>query len=154
MQGGTKPCASLVAKFQKSKAPLLTFFMFAPRPGGRGGGVGEGGGTAISIHIKLVPSSGSLHWRFAAWNPLPHLPPGIHRFTPLVTSLPNVPPSPCHSVLTLLYSQYEYLILCIYVFIFCLSYYNVNSTGSIDRGVDTEDVVHIHSGIVLSHKKE
>ena len=25
---------------------------------------------------------------------------------------------------------------------------------SIDRGVDKEDVVHIHSGILLSHKKE
>ena len=25
---------------------------------------------------------------------------------------------------------------------------------SIDRGVDKEDVVYIHNGIVLSHKKE
>ena len=25
---------------------------------------------------------------------------------------------------------------------------------SIDRGIDKEDVVHIHSGILLSHKKE
>ena len=34
--------------------------------------------------------------------------------------------------------------------------YSQNSLGkmSIDRGVDKEDVVHIHNGILLGHQKE